>query len=597
MNNIPLKTPFNTLLFIVLLLCSLPIWSQVNEDFEGGAVGWVTSGSAATGTFVVANPSEQETSGVITQPEDDNTVGGVNAYYTATNSSVGSEDVDAGTAITTSPVYAVTTSSNLSIWYFHGQRDTGDDANDFFLLEYSLNGGTTYLPLVNIGDVRTVAIWQEATAVIPAGSDVVIRVTVSDGSGPGDIIEGVIDDLTITSSPDNDNDGISDIVDLDDDNDGILDTFEGCGVTTNISSTVGIGNAVTNTTYDLGDVDVTYTLDNPNGASVTGFIAGLNGPSIRILGNSGATDIGTLTTAFSSPVAEVSFKITDLDAREEYTVNVYDENNVLYDLTLGGLVVVGSSIAQTGNDFIETSNGVDRDGNNPASDVFSSLVFFFPNKVSRIEIEFDHSGAQSTRFIQPTFCSLVDTDNDGIPDQYDTDSDGDGCNDADEAYTDANADADDNGTYGTGIPVVNPDGTVVGPSYAAPSDQNTNTVFDFQEAGIAPSITTQPTNALTCPGCGTSFSVDATNGNTYQWQRLNGTVWGDLAEGGIFSGTTTNTLMVTAPTVANNGDQFRVVVVNTSFICEVETSIPALLTIQANSVITNRRITYRVNKS
>ena len=105
--------------------------------------------------------------------------------------------MDAGTAITTSPVYTIATSSDLSIWYFHGQRDTGDDANDFFLLEYSLNGGTSYVPLVTIGDVRTTAIWREATAVIPAGSDLVIRVTVSDGSGPGDVIEGGIDDLSV----------------------------------------------------------------------------------------------------------------------------------------------------------------------------------------------------------------------------------------------------------------------------------------------------------------------------------------------------------------------------------------------------------------
>lgn len=174
-------------------------FSQVTENFESGtATGWTTSGTASTGTFVVANPSQQTSSGIITQPENDNTAApGVNAYFTATNTSAGNQDVDGGTSITTSPVYNIAAMSQLSIYYFFGQRDNGDDGNDFFLLEYSLNGGGSYTTLATIGDVTTNASWNQATTNIPAGSNVVIRVTVSDGSGPGDIIEGGIDDLTI----------------------------------------------------------------------------------------------------------------------------------------------------------------------------------------------------------------------------------------------------------------------------------------------------------------------------------------------------------------------------------------------------------------
>jgi hypothetical protein len=51
--------------------------------------------------------------------------------------------------------------------------------------------------LVSIGDVQTVASWTEVTTTIPAGSDVRLRVQVSDGSGTGDIVEGGIDDLSI----------------------------------------------------------------------------------------------------------------------------------------------------------------------------------------------------------------------------------------------------------------------------------------------------------------------------------------------------------------------------------------------------------------
>jgi len=190
------------IVILISLLVAGTLSAQVNEDFESGtAAGWTTSGTASTGTFIVANPTQESSSGVITQPEDDHTSApGVNAYFTATNSSAGNQDVDGGTSITTSPVYNIVSTSDLSIWYFFGQRDTGDDGNDFFLLEYSVNGGGSYSPLASIGDVRTTASWAEATAVIPAGSSVVIRVTVSDGSSTGDIIEGGIDDLTITTA-------------------------------------------------------------------------------------------------------------------------------------------------------------------------------------------------------------------------------------------------------------------------------------------------------------------------------------------------------------------------------------------------------------
>jgi hypothetical protein len=59
----------------------------------------------------------------------------------------------------------------------------------------------------------------------------------------------------------------------------------------------------------------------------------------------------------------------------------------------------------------------------------------------------------------------------------------DGCSDANEAYNDPNADGGDDGVYGFGTPAVNPDGTVVAASYAAPADVDANGTPEFQEAG------------------------------------------------------------------------------------------------------------------
>jgi uncharacterized repeat protein (TIGR03806 family) len=168
-------------------------------DFENGAGNnWTTSGSASTGTFVVADPTAQTTSGVLTQLEDDHSTNGSNALFTATNTSVGVNDVDGGEVMATSPTYNITNQSELSLWYFFGQRDAGDDAGDYFLLEYSLDGGSTYITLASYGDERVVAEWTEVNADIPAGSNLVIRVSAADGPATGDIVEAGIDDLVIT---------------------------------------------------------------------------------------------------------------------------------------------------------------------------------------------------------------------------------------------------------------------------------------------------------------------------------------------------------------------------------------------------------------
>ena len=172
-------------------------------DFASGASGWVNSAAStcSTGDFVAATPTAVTNGGVTTQVGGDHTTGSGNAWFTATNSSAGSHDVDGGNCITESPVYAVATASDLSIWYFHGQRDGGDDSGDFFRLELSTNGGSSYAPLVSIGDVTTNAAWTLATASIPAGSQVKLRVQAADGSGPGDLIEAGVDDLSICPTP------------------------------------------------------------------------------------------------------------------------------------------------------------------------------------------------------------------------------------------------------------------------------------------------------------------------------------------------------------------------------------------------------------
>jgi len=83
--------------------------------------------------------------------------------------------------------------------------------------------------------------------------------------------------------------------------------------------------------------------------------------------------------------------------------------------------------------------------------------------------------------------SCSDNDNDGLPDNIDLDSDGDGCSDANEYYKDNDADGGDGGEYGAGTPAVNPDGSVIGAPYTqvfAPEILLGNTSEDLGGADI-----------------------------------------------------------------------------------------------------------------
>ncbi|MDM7916763.1 MAG: M14 family zinc carboxypeptidase [Candidatus Eisenbacteria bacterium] len=177
-----------------------------SNDFEAGS-DWSrdVTDNALTGAFDRIDPV-----GTTFQPEDDATPGdGVYALVTAQNPNglESVQDVDVGIAAIRSPDFDLSGCPDvrLSMNYFHGQRDAGDDpgGGDFFRIDVSPNAGGTWVNLLHLGDVASAAIWQNLVVnlaqLIPITNQVRFRIQVSDRMTAVDTIEGGIDDFTLYS--------------------------------------------------------------------------------------------------------------------------------------------------------------------------------------------------------------------------------------------------------------------------------------------------------------------------------------------------------------------------------------------------------------
>lgn len=116
-----------------------------------------------------------------------------------------------------------------------------------------------------------------------------------------------------------------------------------------------------------------------------------------------------------------------------------------------------------------------------------------------------------------------------------------------------------------------------------------------------PEIISQPIDVFTTAGSTVVFSVTANNVDQYQWQLSTdgGSSYSDLMNGGGYSGVQTSNLQIqgNAVDLQKNGYRYRVMVSNSAASCPAVASLPALLTVGVRSILTNRRITYRVNKN
>ena len=150
------------------------------------------------------------------------------------------------------------------------------------------------------------------------------------------------------------------------------------------------------------------------------------------------------------------------------------------------------------------------------------------------------------------------------------------------------------GTKGVSSPTNTPGGRYSSVSWMAPGDKmwlfggqalGTNGNFFMNDLWkfepilcIAATINSQPSNSAVCVGANTSFTISATNATSYQWQENTGSGWNNLSNNATYSGTQTNTLNITAVTIAMNNYQYRCVVNNS---CGNTNSAAATLSVSA----------------
>lgn len=320
-----------------------------------------------------------------------------------------------------------------------------------------------------------------------------------------------------STSTDSDGDGVSDDVDLDDDNDGILDTDE-C---------VSAGDEILNNLTAFGDANL-KKLKSGNrllksdainlGGTYYDAVVLITGTNLPITSESykggvvntqGNSDLGlgtiypiadpyvTYTLSFvekgsataSNPsgtpvtLSNVWVRMNDLDGNgsTSYLADIggYSTSNPPDKIEVGGNLSntgFNNGGGPSGYSCYRAAVGAENT-NEDATDYEDYTASFFFSSLSSIDLVFGVTGSLSTGTASRKQILALgaemgcDTDNDGITDNLDLDSDGDGCSDANEAYgdwdADDNFDGADDGRYGDSSSLsVDAYGKVVDASYS-----------------------------------------------------------------------------------------------------------------------------------
>ena len=303
---------------------------------------------------------------------------------------------------------------------------------------YLLDEATTQNS-TSLGGWKRIAYNFTATA-----TSVKIKITDAAFSSSGDEWGLTAMGITECKNNDTDGDGVNDRDDVDDDNDGVLDINE-YGCTSTSSFTWGILG--TPGTQTVNGVTLTPFLRNPfslSGTTITQTAehTGNLSNDIKFVCNPNtSSQFADLVLSFNKKVSNLRFEINDIDARNngantwEDSIFVYAyKDGVAYTLKSAEYNLGSQVIALANNGFVtnQTNNNLAQTSNNgrviiSISDPIDSVVIrFYDNWTNKKDATIYVSSID--------FCSVADTDGDGIADYLDVDSDNDGVPDVIENY-------------------------------------------------------------------------------------------------------------------------------------------------------------------
>jgi serralysin len=373
------------------------------------------------------------------------------------------------------------------------------------------------------------------------------------------------------------------------------------GEVVSINTVHAINNTNTNSpcgddiTNNPGNLDSNVNIDHTNSVYYTNNNA--SKPFAGSFGNvniifDGLTKLITSVIPNLTPNTDYTFKIAIADTGDE------EFDSAVFINEIRGLATNfdGDTVIDDAVDLDDDNDGVldtvESNGFNPDGDEDGDSLPNYMDILDDTPLNGDQGLTNYADVNGDAKPDAYDADNDGIPNHLDLDSDGDGCMDVNEQFASLTIDGDDNGFYGTGIPIVDAQGRVQ--AVVDRTDISYTSLLNsrVQTSGVF-SITSQPYDSNIAAGGEAIFSLASTAVNPiYKWQQSvdNGVNWTDLSDGGtspVISGSNTIQLHINNVPSTYIGYMYRVLVTTVDYSCYVKSTNTAKLTVGSGPLITS----------